>query len=90
MADVRIYWREHTANWAYQFAGGRAFYWNRSAKCRVELLRGDRMWMVHRESGFATRRQQSAPTQTDFNDERFEKCQKAPKFKELECTRICA
>ncbi len=46
MADVLIYWRDYAANWAYQFAGERAFYWHSSAKCVAELLSGDRMWMV--------------------------------------------
>ena len=43
MADVLIYWRHYAANWAYQFAGERAFYWHSSAKCVAELLPGDRM-----------------------------------------------
>ena len=46
MADVLIYWRDYAANWAYQFAGDRAFYWHSSAKCIAELQPGDRMWMV--------------------------------------------
>ena len=46
MADVLIYWRDHAANWAYQFTGDRAFYWHSSAKCIAELQPGDRMWMV--------------------------------------------
>ena len=43
MADVLIYWRDYAANWAYQFAGERAFYWHSSAKCVAELLPSDRM-----------------------------------------------
>lgn len=46
MADVLIYWRDYAANWAYQFAEERAFYWHSSAKCVAELQPGDRMWMV--------------------------------------------
>jgi hypothetical protein len=46
MADVLIYWRDHAANWAYQFAEERAFHWHSSAKCIAELQPGDRMWMV--------------------------------------------
>ncbi len=46
MADVLIYWRDYAANWAYQFAQERTFYWHSSAKCIAELQPGDRMWMV--------------------------------------------
>lgn len=46
MSDVLIYWRDHAANWAYQFTGDRAFHWHSSAKCIAELQPGDRMWMV--------------------------------------------
>jgi len=46
MADLLIYWRDHAANWAYQFTGDRAFHWHSSAKCIAELQPGDRMWMV--------------------------------------------
>jgi len=41
MADVLIYWRDYAANWAYQLAGDRAFYWHSSAKCIAELQLGD-------------------------------------------------
>ncbi len=40
MADVLIYWRDYAANWAYQFAGDRAFYWCSSAKRIAELQAG--------------------------------------------------
>ena len=54
MADVLIYWRDYQANWVYQLAGDRAWYWHSSARCVAELRPGDRMWMV--TSGKALRR----------------------------------
>ena len=43
MADVLIYWRDYAADWAYQFAGERAFYGHRSAKCLAELPHDNRI-----------------------------------------------
>ena len=60
MPDVLIYWRDYAANWAYQLAGDRAFYWHSSAKCVAELLPGDRMWMVTSGKGLRDDAEQAA------------------------------
>ena len=60
MADLLIYWRDYAANWAYQFADDRAFYWHSSAKCIAELQPGDRMWMVTSGKGLREEAEQAA------------------------------
>ena len=60
MSDVLIYWRDYAANWAFRFAGERAFYWHSSAKCVAELQPGDRMWMVTSGKGLGEDAEQAA------------------------------
>ncbi len=60
MADVPIYWRDYAANWAYRFAGERAFCWHSSAKCIAELQPGDRIWMVTSGRGLRENAEQAA------------------------------
>ncbi len=60
MTDLLIYWRDYAANWAYQFAGERAFYWHSSAKCIAGLQPSDRMWMVTSGRGLREDAEQAA------------------------------
>ena len=41
MAEMLVYWRAYAANWAYQFAEERAFFWHSSAKCIADLQPGE-------------------------------------------------